>query len=375
LSKALEQRIEELQREVGAETLDLRMAGLDERAELARQIEEGDRIVREAQEAAIGDLSDRQGSLIGDLKDRLASLSGDLAEIDAAIDQNYTQLDERQKTYADATQDEISELNQKLESLYQDVDSGMASYSDDIRSNTADLVSGLESRIDALSENLGALPIAAIQAEIASVNDQTATFQQAIDAAATERSDLAAQLQALSSAGLTQEDLSSLTQTIAGQRQQEIGSAIDPIQAQIEALRGQIPGEVDVEALRRQITEDVMAQMAAQQPAGPAPTGPDPTDGSSTDPAGPTDPYRFEGHPYYGEGEIYSTSAAPYPVAVPASGAGQGQGASGSNPVVPNRHKPVRVAPKKRTVDPEMPTKSMPDFAQDFLSSPYFRGA
>lgn len=412
LSKALEQRIVELQRGVDEETLDLRRAGLDERAELARQIEEGDRIVREAQQAAIGDLSDRQGSLIGDLKDRLASLSGDLAEIDAAIDQNYTQLDDRQKTYADATQDEISELNQQLESLYQNVDSGMASYSDDIRSDTADLVSGLESRIDALSENLGALPIAAIQAEIAAVNDQTATFQQAIDAAATERSDLAAQLQALSSAGLTQEDLSSLTQTIAGQRQQEIGSAIDPIQAQIEALRGQIPGEVDVEALRRQITEDVMAQMANQQPASPAPaspapTGSAPTDGSSTDPAGSIDPY-------YGEGEIYSTSAAPYPVAVPASGAGQGQaastnatlppgveeggryytdpvtgnpmyqppmpsyppgtsgvqvmptpidlttgqprgfflpGASGSNPVAPNRRKPVPVGPPTRIPD------------------------
>ena len=67
LSKSLEAQIEDMRRGVDAETIDLRQAGLDERAALARQIEEGDKLVREAQVQAIGDLEDRQGSLVGDL--------------------------------------------------------------------------------------------------------------------------------------------------------------------------------------------------------------------------------------------------------------------------------------------------------------------
>ena len=297
ITKALEGRIADMQREVGAETLDLRQAGLDERAALARQIEEGDRLVRQAQEAAIGDLSDRQGSLMGDLKGRIASLSGDLSDINSVIDENYSELLQMQESSAGATQDqisgisqeleslggtqdEISALNQQLETLYTDVESGNAAQSETIRNETANLIAGLEQQIGGLADNLGALPIDAIQSQLASVNDQTAQFQQAVDSATGQRAELASRIDALQAAGLTQDDLAAAINPISQQRQEAISAAVNPIQAQIEALRGEIPQQVDTEALRQQITDDIMAQMQSQQPP-PATTTPPITVGSA----------------------------------------------------------------------------------------------
>lgn len=296
ITKALEGRIADMQKEVDAETLDLRQAGLDERAALARQIEEGDRLVRQAQEAAIGDLSDRQGSLMGDLKGRIASLSGDLSDINSVIDENYSELLQMQESSAGATQDqisgisqeleslggtqdEISALNQQLETLYTDVESGNAAQSETIRNETANLIAGLEQQIGGLADNLGALPIDAIQSQLASVNDQTAQFQQAVDSATGQRAELASRIDALQAAGLTQDDLAAAINPISQQRQEAISAAVNPIQAQIEALRGEIPQQVDTEALRKQITDDIMAQMASQQP--PATTTPPITVGSA----------------------------------------------------------------------------------------------
>jgi len=303
LTKTLEDQIESMRRGVDAENLDLRQAGLDERAALAQQIEEGDRLVRQAQETAAGSL-----------QDRIATLSGDLSDITGTIDANYAQLDEVQKNAADATQGEIDSLNQQLESLYTDVESGNAAQSEAIQSETADLIAGLEQQIGGLADNLGALPLESIQSQLAAVNDQTAQFQQAVDSATTERADLASRIDALQSSGLTQDDLSGLSQTIAGQRQSEISSALDPVQQQIEALRGQIPGEVDTEALRKQITDDVMAQMASQQP--PATTTPPITVGSAEGQQGVVtepDPYDFP------EPEMGAYSSATYGIGPSAS--------------------------------------------------------
>lgn len=297
ITKALEGRIADMQKEVDAETLDLRQAGLDERAALARQIEEGDRLVRQAQEAAIGDLSDRQGSLMGDLKGRIASLSGDLSDINSVIDENYSELLQMQESSAGATQDQISgisqeleslggtqdeinALNQQLETLYTDVESGNAAQSETIRNETANLIAGLEQQIGGLADNLGALPIDAIQSQLASVNDQTAQFQQAVDSATGQRAELASRIDALQAAGLTQDDLAAAINPISQQRQEAISAAVNPIQAQIEALRGEIPQQVDTEALRQQITDDIMAQMQSQQPP-PATTTPPITVGSA----------------------------------------------------------------------------------------------
>jgi|DEB0MinimDraft_10_1074344.scaffolds.fasta_scaffold00020_44 hypothetical protein len=315
ITKALEGRIADMQREVDAETLDLRQAGLDERAALARQIEEGDRLVRQAQEAAIGDLSDRQGSLVSDLTERIGSLSTDLTDINSVIESNFQDLLDRQQLSASelsaiqaaaqtatdqelatlgqqaqstqgeigsisqqlealgGTQAEINSLNQQLESLYTDVESGNAAQSETIRNETANLIAGLEQQIGGLADNLGALPIESIQSQLAAVNDQTAQFQQAVDAATGQRAELASRIDALQAAGLTQDDLAAAINPISQQRQEAISAAVNPIQAQIEALRGEIPQQVDTEALRQQITDDIMAQMQSQQPP-PATTAP-----------------------------------------------------------------------------------------------------
>jgi predicted nucleic acid-binding Zn-ribbon protein len=256
ITKALESRIADLQSDIDAETLGLRQAGLDERAALARQIEEGDRLVREAQEASVGSLQERIGSL-----------SGDLSDINAAIDANYNLLDQAQQNAADATQAEITGLNNQLESLYADVESGNAAQSETIRNETANLIADLEQQIGGLADNLGALPIETIQSQLASVNDQTAQFQQAVDTATGERAALASRIDALQAAGLTQDDLAAAINPIAQQRQEAISAAVNPIQEQISALRQEIPQQVDTEALRQQIKDEIMASLPQQQTA------------------------------------------------------------------------------------------------------------
>jgi hypothetical protein len=268
ITKALEGRIDELRSGIDEETVSLRQAGLDERAALAQQIAEGDRLVRQAQEASVGSLQERIGSL-----------SGDLSDINAAIDANYSALNQAQQNAADSTQAEITGLNNQLESLYTDVESGNAAQSETIRNETASLIAGLEQQIGGLADNLGALPIETIQSQLASVNDQTAQFQQAVDSATGQRAELASRIDALQAAGLTQDDLAAAINPISQQRQEAISAAVNPIQAQIEALRGEIPQQVDTEALRQQITDDIMAQMASQQP--PATTTPPITVGSA----------------------------------------------------------------------------------------------
>ena len=261
ITKSLEGRIEDLQRGIDAETLDLRTSGLSEREALARQIEEGDRLVREAQEASAGSL-----------QERLGSLSGDLSDINDAIDASRAQFDQQQQAAADATQAELSSLNQQLESLYTDVESGNAAQSEDIRNETASLIAGLEQQIGGLADNLGALPIETIQSQLASVNDQTAQFQQSVDMATGERAALASRIDALQAAGLTQDDLAAAINPIAQQRQEAISAAVNPIQEQISSLRQEIPQQIDTEALRQQIKDEIMASLPEQQtaPAGAA---------------------------------------------------------------------------------------------------------
>jgi hypothetical protein len=464
LSKSLEAQIEEMRRGVDAETIDLRQAGLDERAALARQIEEGDKLVREAQVQAIGDLEDRQGSLVGDLKERIGVLSEDLTQVNQTIDEKYLQLDQDQQASAQLAQDEITSLNDQLktieqsineenlaqsealraetgsllaglegkisgvtgqlselpipelqqqiaalstdntalaqqidelsgqqasgtadlstriegvssdlaaineridseilsldqasqesalaaqteidalnaqlESLYSDVETGNVDQSELLRGEVSELIAGLEGRIGGIQENLGALPIDQIQAELATVNDQTAAFQQAIDTAGTERTDLAARIEALQAAGLTQDDLSGLSEAIAGQRQTDITSALDPVQQQIEALRGQIPGEVDTEALRKQITEDIMAQMANQAPPAGGGTGGTDTDVDVGDVVVEPGP-GFSGTPYEnfmggfvpGAGQTYDAGMDYGPSASEAAGFSPGSGSAGT---------------------------------------------
>lgn len=230
LSRSLENRIDELRRGIDAETIDLRKAGLDERAALARQIAEGDKLV-----------SDAQTSAIGELKDRVVSLSSELQEIDGVVQGNA------------AAQSEIDDLNSKLEEIYSTVDSGVTEGNDLLRGEISKLISGLEASIGQVRDNLASLPIDSIQQQLSNVNEGASVLQGQIEAATAERADLSAQIQSLQETGLGQSDLT---------------AALDPIQAEINALREATPAEVDVEALRKQITDDILAQLASQQPTG-----------------------------------------------------------------------------------------------------------
>ena len=309
ITAALEGRIEDLRRGIDAETIDLRTAGLDERAALARQIEEGDRIVREAQDASIESL-----------EARLGSLSEDLSGINNAIDQNYNEFNESQKAAADATQAEIDALNQELESLYTDVQSGNAAQSDAIRSDTANLIASLEDKIGAVSDNLGSLPIESIQSELAAVTNQAAQFQQSIDAATSERAYIASRVAALQASGLTQDDLTAAINPISQQRQEAISAAVDPIQQQIAALRQEIPQNIDVEALRKQIVDEVRNSLQSATPPTQTGTAPEsvtnPEQSFSPDvPSGNISPQEYEeqmyGDPYNAEStDPFTTTGA-----------------------------------------------------------------
>jgi|TARA_B100001094_G_scaffold298676_1_gene322735 hypothetical protein len=258
LSGSLENRIQELRRGIDAETIDLRKAGLDERAALARQISEGDKLVSEAQTSAIGEL-----------KDRIVTLNSELQEIDGAVQGSLS------------AQSEIDDLNAKLEGIYDTVDSGVTEGNELLRGEISKLISGLEASIGQVRDNLDSLPIDSIQEQLSRVNLGAEQFQGQIDAAAGERAELSQQIQSLQETGLGQSDLT---------------AALDPIQAEINALREAGSGEVDVEALRKQITDDILAQLASQEQQ---------TEASTT-------PFQAEDTPVFeGEGGAYGGDFGP----------------------------------------------------------------
>jgi hypothetical protein len=78
--------------------------------------------------------------------------------------------------------------------------------------------------------------------------------EEALQTGQRQREGLQERVQALQAAQL---DPASIQQ----QRATEIQAAVDPISQQIEALRGQMPQQIDVEALRKQITDEIMSQM------------------------------------------------------------------------------------------------------------------
>ena len=68
---------------------------------------------------------------------------------------------------------------------------------------------------------------------------------------------------------------------IAGQRQEAISGAINPLQAQLQALQQQMPQEVDVDALRKSIMEEMKNQSGGGAPVSPAPVSPAPVGGGN----------------------------------------------------------------------------------------------
>jgi DNA repair exonuclease SbcCD ATPase subunit len=269
--------------------------------------------VAEAQTAAIGDLEDRQGSIIGDLTTRISGLNDDLgtiqSEIRADLAEQQATLSDDQKASADLLQQRIDSLNNDLSAVGESVQTETAQQTELLRGEREQLVSQLENQIGTLKDQVGALPLDEIQSRIDDITSQSQDF---VQTATTERAELAQQIAALEAAGVTQQDLEAALQgrataedleslrgdyqatgrlveealqsgqtqregleariqdlqqaqldpaQIEQQRQAAITGAIDPISQQIEALQGSIPQQIDVDALRQQITDEIMGKM------------------------------------------------------------------------------------------------------------------
>ena len=323
--KALEDRLAGVKESIATESEALREQGLQERADIRQQqqtlvdqlqqnidtakseLAESQARVSEAQTTAIGDLEDRQGSLIGDLTTRISGLNDDLgtisAEIRADLAEQEATLSDDQKSAADLLQARIDSLTNELGAVSDSVKTETAAQTELLRGEREQLVSQLEGQIGSLKEDIGALPIDEIQNRIADITSQSQDF---VATASTERAELAEQIAALEAAGITQQDLEAALQGRAttedlqkfrgdyeatgrlvqealqtGQKSREgldqrirdlQAAQIDPnsitgLQSQITALQGQTPQEIDVDALRQQITDQIMAQLGQQQGA------------------------------------------------------------------------------------------------------------
>jgi|5B_taG_2_1085324.scaffolds.fasta_scaffold00472_11 hypothetical protein len=321
--KALEDRLAGVKESIATESQALRDQGLQERADIRQQqqtlvdqlqqnidtakseLAESQARVSEAQTTALGDLEDRQGSLIGDLTTRISGLNDDLgvisSEIRADLAEQKATLSDDQKAAADLLQARIDSLTTELGAVSDSVKTETAAQTELLRGEREQLVSQLEGQIGSLKEDIGALPIDEIQNRIADITSQSQDF---VATASTERAELAEQIAALEAAGLTQQDLEAALQGRAttedlekfrgdyqatgrlveealqtGQKQRQglderiralQQAQIDPntitgLQSQIQALQGQTPQQIDVEALRQQITDQIMAQLGQQQ--------------------------------------------------------------------------------------------------------------
>ena len=277
---------------------------------------------REAREAAAAEVAD-QGTIIGDLKERIGGLTQDLGGISQTIqeeqDKLSAELRESQAGAVDLIQGRINSLNDELAGVSQAVETETAAQSEALRGEREQIVSDLESRIGTLRDQIENLPLNEIQSQIEGITTQSQNFA---DTARTERERLEADLRAAlegragreefetlkqvyeRTGGMLQDAITQQTQRgerlaeqigaleaaqldpaqIEQQRMAAITGAVDPIQAQIEKLRGEIPQQIDVDALRKQITQEVLAGLPqpatnVQAPAvsvGPGPGGMDP---------------------------------------------------------------------------------------------------
>jgi len=141
---------------------------------------------------------------------------------------------------------------QSLEQLQTDVASVSAS--------TADLGSEIELLQKAMEGSASSEELAALQESLKGTTTQIADLQgQMLDPAQIEEQRKAA--------------IQAAMDPIAAQRQEAITGAINPIQEQITALQGQIPGEVDVDALRQSIIDELKTQTPPPPGGGTGGTG------------------------------------------------------------------------------------------------------
>jgi hypothetical protein len=460
LTKTLEDRINELQTGVDAETSALRQQGIDERSALtteqkrisdliqqnidqtASDLAASEERVRAAQTEAIGSLEDRQGSLIGDIDARISELGATLnstqEQINADLDERDAQLTGAQKSAAEAVQSEIDFVRESLGTIQSEIQTENKAQLEALRNERSTLLGNIEASVTNLQENIASLPVDELQTEINRLkteseslkstgsderkqlfekmealrdgmltNDQVnASIAEAMESgtltpdqintaieslksdvegkigglASTQSldqlqtdvasvsastADLGSEIELLQKAmegSASSEELAALQESLKGtttqiadlqgqmldpsqiaeQRQEAITGAINPIQEQIAALQGQIPGEVDVDALRQSIIDELKTQT-------PPPGGGTGGTGGTGDTGGGTAPVDpgpivvepgpgFSGTPYEnfmggfipGAGQSYDAGVNYGPSASEAAGFSPGSGSAGT---------------------------------------------
>jgi ElaB/YqjD/DUF883 family membrane-anchored ribosome-binding protein len=333
--------ISDLRSELAKETASVADAAAAQRSELTKSLE--DRIA-EAREAASAEVAD-QGTVIGDLQTRIGSLTQDLSGISKTIQDEQAKLSaelrESQKGAVDLVQGRIDSLTDELKGVSDSVGQEAVQTTETLRGEREQIVNNLEAQIGTLKEQVQTLPVDEIQNRINEIAEQSDNF---VASASEERAQLASQIAALEERGITQDDLTAalsdratledlqkfrgdyeatgqlvqealqlgqksregIQEKIAAlqqaqldpaniqqERQAAITTAIDPIQQQLQQIQGSIPEQIDVDALRQQITQEVLAGLPQPTTTVQAPTvsvGPG---------AGGMDPY--------GQGGGYST--------------------------------------------------------------------
>ena len=319
--KALEDQLDNVKSSLAEETQTLRDQGIEERSDAKQQrqqivdtleqnlsqakdeLKQSQDALRQEQTAALGSLEERQGSIIGDLQGRIGDLNSNLDNISSTLRDEQSQLSdelrEAQRGSVDAIQQNIDGLQSQLDSVSQSVADENTSQTNLLRDERDQLVSALETQIADLSGQVGNIPIDEIESRINEISANTQSFQ---DTASNERKQLFDQLEAIKGSTVTEEDFQRLKGTfeqtggmlqdaitaasgqrdrlqsqiqslqeaqldpanIEAQRQAAITGAIDPLQQQIAQIQESIPQQVDTEALRKQITEEVLAGLPQQ---------------------------------------------------------------------------------------------------------------
>jgi chromosome segregation ATPase len=128
----------------------------------------------------------------------------------------------------------------------------------------ADLSSQISALNNALEGRASAEDLARLQRAFEGRGQDLSRVTDALQQGVTQRGTLGEQIQALQAAQL---DPAKIEQ----QRQAAITGAIDPISQQIEQLRGEIPQQqqIDVDALRQQIRDEIMGSLPPQRVAQP----------------------------------------------------------------------------------------------------------
>ena len=319
--KALEDQLDNVKSSLAEETQTLRDQGIEERTDAQQQrqqivdtleqnlsqakdeLKQSQDALRQEQTAALGSLEERQGSIIGDLQGRIGDLNSNLDNISSTLRDEQSQLSdelrEAQRGSVDAIQQNIDGLQSQLDSVSQSVADENTSQTNLLRDERDQLVSALETQIADLSGQVGNIPVDEIESRINEISANAQSFQ---DTASNERKQLFDELEAIKGSTVTEEDFQQLKgafeQTggmlqdaitaatgqrerlqsqiqslqeaqldpanIEAQRQAAITGAIDPLQQQITQIQQSIPQQVDTEALRKQITEEVLAGLPQQ---------------------------------------------------------------------------------------------------------------